>query len=206
MNDALKLANIHWNHQQIRLYTTLWHHYHTWPFAELLDIPIDYFRRCVAFQPETLTPPDTAPFGTCIYIYSLLVKNKNQTNHPMSSNNHSLSTTYKAKYCLKWEGGGVTKQTGSSYNFNIVLSEAPDGRFRKWQERVSDTNPFLKLVVCSRTLHFKHTTWRWRWRWNGCWTSELTIFQSYMWRHIDVQADWRRSRTYGRAPNAIDIP
>ena len=26
-----------------------------------------------------------------------------------------------------------------------------------------------------------------------------------MWRHIDVQADWRRSWTYGRAPNAIDI-
>ena len=26
-----------------------------------------------------------------------------------------------------------------------------------------------------------------------------------MWRHIDVQADWRRSCTYGRAPNAIDI-
>ena len=26
-----------------------------------------------------------------------------------------------------------------------------------------------------------------------------------MWRYIDVQADWRRSWTYGRAPNAIDI-
>ena len=41
--------------------------------------------------------------------------------------------------------------------------------------------------------------------WIGCLTSQLTIFQSYMWRHIDVQADWRRSLTYGRAPNAIDI-
>ena len=40
-------------------------------------------------------------------------------------------------------------------------------------------------------------------RWIGCLTSQLTIFQSYMWRHIDVQADWRRSWTYGRAPNAI---
>ena len=29
--------------------------------------------------------------------------------------------------------------------------------------------------------------------WIGCLTSHLTIFQSYMWRHIDVQADWRRS-------------
>ena len=26
-----------------------------------------------------------------------------------------------------------------------------------------------------------------------------------MWRHIDVQVNWRRSSTYGRAPNAIDI-
>ena len=49
--------------------------------------------------------------------------------------------------------------------------------------------------------------------WIGCLTSQLTIFQSYMWRqiqsymlrHIDVQADRRRSWTYGRAPNAIDI-
>ena len=39
----------------------------------------------------------------------------------------------------------------------------------------------------------------------GCLTSHATIFQLYMWRHIDVQADWRRSWTYGRAPNAIDI-
>ena len=37
-----------------------------------------------------------------------------------------------------------------------------------------------------------------------CLTSHATIFQTYMWRHIYVQADWRR-RTYGRAPNAIDI-
>ena len=35
--------------------------------------------------------------------------------------------------------------------------------------------------------------------WIGCLTSQLTIFQSYMWRHIDVQADWR-SCAYGRAP------
>ena len=41
--------------------------------------------------------------------------------------------------------------------------------------------------------------------WIGFLTSQLTIFQSYMGRHIDVQADWRRSWTYGRAPNAIDI-
>ena len=41
--------------------------------------------------------------------------------------------------------------------------------------------------------------------WICCLTSKLTIFQSYMWRHIDVQADWRRSWTYGQSPNAIDI-
>ena len=42
-------------------------------------------------------------------------------------------------------------------------------------------------------------------RWIGCLTSQLTIFQSYMWRHISVQVDWRSSWTYGRAPNAMDI-
>ena len=42
-------------------------------------------------------------------------------------------------------------------------------------------------------------------RWIGCLTSQSMVFQSYMWRHIDVQADWRRSWTYGRAPNSIDI-
>ena len=41
--------------------------------------------------------------------------------------------------------------------------------------------------------------------WIGCLTPQLTIFQSYMWRHIDVKADWRRSWIYGRAPNAMDI-
>ena len=39
----------------------------------------------------------------------------------------------------------------------------------------------------------------------GCLTSHATIFQLYMWRQIDVQADLRRSWIYGRAPNAIDI-
>ena len=31
------------------------------------------------------------------------------------------------------------------------------------------------------------------------------MFQSYMWRHIDVRADWRRSWTYGRAPDYEDV-
>ena len=39
----------------------------------------------------------------------------------------------------------------------------------------------------------------------GCLTSHATIFQLYMWRHIDVQADWRNNWTYGRAPCAKDI-
>ena len=56
--------------------------------------------------------------------------------------------------------------------------------------------PFLTMVkICDE----------WVSEWISCLTSQLTIFQSYMWRHIDVQADWRRSCTYGRAPNAIDI-
>ena len=39
----------------------------------------------------------------------------------------------------------------------------------------------------------------------GCLMSHATIFQLYMWRHVDVQADWKRSLTYDRASNAIDI-
>ena len=35
----------------------------------------------------------------------------------------------------------------------------------------------------------------------GCLTSHPTILQLYMWRHIDVQADWRRNWTYDRALN-----
>ena len=49
----------------------------------------------------------------------------------------------------------------------------------------------------------KSQIWKMDWiglDWIGCLTSQLTIFQSYMWRHIDVQADWRRSCTHGRAP------
>ena len=34
--------------------------------------------------------------------------------------------------------------------------------------------------------------------WINCLTSHPTTFQLYMWRHIDVQADWRRRWTYGR--------
>ena len=54
-------------------------------------------------------------------------------------------------------------------------------------------------------LNSRLKTWQLLLSWIVCLTSQLTIFQSYMWRHIDVQADWRRSMTYGRAPNAIDI-
>ena len=34
--------------------------------------------------------------------------------------------------------------------------------------------------------------------WDWLLTSHATIFQLYMWRYIDVQADWRRSLTFGR--------
>ena len=37
-------------------------------------------------------------------------------------------------------------------------------------------------------------------RWIGCLTAQSTIFQFYMWWHIDVETDWRRSLTYGRVP------
>ena len=38
-----------------------------------------------------------------------------------------------------------------------------------------------------------------------CLTSHAMLFQLYMWQHLDVQADWGRSLTYGRALNAIDF-
>ena len=39
---------------------------------------------------------------------------------------------------------------------------------------------------------------------NKCIMYHATIMQLYMWRHLDVQADWRRRWIYGRDPNAID--
>ena len=39
----------------------------------------------------------------------------------------------------------------------------------------------------------------------GCLISHSKIFQLYMWRHIDVQADWRRRCTCIMAPNVIDF-
>ena len=60
--------------------------------------------------------------------------------------------------------------------------------------------------ISSKCL-FKLTQSVWTFAWMreiGCLTSTSTIFQLNMWRHIDVQVNWR-SWTYGRAPNAIDI-
>ena len=39
----------------------------------------------------------------------------------------------------------------------------------------------------------------------GCFTSHATIFQFYMWRQIDGQAEWRRSWTCGRAPFNVPV-
>ena len=63
----------------------------------------------------------------------------------------------------------------------------------------------VSLVMTSPTWKQHQNNLEWVSEWICCLTSQLTIFQSYMWRHIDVQADWRRNWTYGRAPNAIDI-
>ena len=41
-------------------------------------------------------------------------KNKNKTNHPISSNSHPSATANKAIHRLK-KGEGVTKPTGTSY-------------------------------------------------------------------------------------------
>ena len=37
-----------------------------------------------------------------LFIYNFRVCSKNETNYPMSSNSHPLTTVNKAKHCLKW--------------------------------------------------------------------------------------------------------
>ena len=56
---------------------------------------------------------------------------------------------------------------------------------------ITDVNWASTVKTVKSTPHRKCC--KWMWMWIGCLTSQLTIFQSYMWRHIDVQADWRRS-------------
>ena len=48
-----------------------------------------------------------------------------------------------------------------------------------------------KCVRLRRTSIYLHVLPK-KVKWIGCLTSQSTIFQSYIWRHIDVQADWRR--------------
>ena len=52
-----------------------------------------------------------------------------------------------------------------------------------------------------KTYREKNGVSEWIWLFNVTFND----ISSYMWRHIDVQADWRRSWTYGRASNSIDI-
>ena len=59
-----------------------------------------------------------------IYVWHWL---KNKTNHPISSNSHPSATAKLAIFSLKI-GGGVTKPTGTSYNFGKVWSGAPEIR------------------------------------------------------------------------------
>ena len=82
-----------------------------------------------------------------------------------------------------------------------VRSYGPDMMWTDGQtDRVIPIYP--PKFVCGG-YNYKHYKWVSE---IGCLTSHATIFQLYMWQYIDVQADWRRrSWTYGRAPNAIDI-
>ena len=66
----------------------------------------------------------------------------------------------------------------------------------------------LELVLAPWWHHFSFLKSYFVWlsdvMWIYCLTSQSRIFQSYMWRHIDVHTDWR-SWTCGWAPKAIDI-
>ena len=55
----------------------------------------------------------------CITVILISSVGTNKTNHPILSNNHPSATAHKAKHSLK-RGGGVTKPTGASYNFDKV--------------------------------------------------------------------------------------
>ena len=47
-------------------------------------------------------------------------------------------------------------------------------------------NIYMKLKPCISNNSYLDVMWM------CCLTSQSMIFQSYMWRHIDVQADWRK--------------
>ena len=79
--------------------------------------------------------------------------------------------------------------------------EAIAEKLRKEEEkeikRVEKLERYTERIICFGLWKTEQDVSEWV---NGCLTSQLTIFQSYMWWHIDVQADWRRNWTYGRAP------
>ena len=68
--------------------------------------------------------------------------------------------------------------------------------------KIAHGYPYVR--ICSK-LWAKSTKWAFctmRWGEFGCLTSHQKIFQSYMWRHINVQADWR-SWTHGHLCTVI---
>ena len=54
-----------------------------------------------------------------------------------------------------------------------------------YAHQIAYTLPIFAITSMLSIYHFGV-------RWIGCLTSQSTIFESYMWRHTDVQADWRR--------------
>ena len=62
------------------------------------------------------------------------------------------------------------------------------------------------LITISLMSYLHSSLWGSGWSVNFCFTSHSTTFQLYMWRHIDVQADWiSRSWTYGRTPLGVNM-
>ena len=93
--------------------------------------------------------------------------------------------------------------TGADCRFNADILSVSLSR-SIWR-RVCRNVILIETVKVASSQHLFRRSYSMRVSEIGCLTSQGTIFQLYMWRHIDVQADWRRSWTYGRAPNAIDI-
>ena len=141
--------------------------------------------------------------------------------YPNSASNKSENSTCNpylkvSTFVLLTEHSTCKQYLKVSTHGTLNMQPIPQGEYSRNTQHATNTSrwvllienstysQYLEVSTSDRTLNMQPIL-KVRWGEFGCLTSHLTIFQSYMWRHIDVQADWRRSWTYGRAPNAIDI-
>ena len=86
----------------------------------------------------------------------------------------------------------------STGSWKWVEEIALQTKIQKWYIQIIDY-PYMN------DMNLKEHVQCWIEMWHFCFTSQSNMFQSYLWQHIDVQADWRRRWTYDRVPMS-DIP